>query len=385
MKIKILFFIQMAISITEANTKVKSAQGGSSERNFSLLQFGRRISDKELILFTSQMSLFLESGHSLNKALMVIQPQIQHPYFKEVIAQTLDKIEEGKLFSEALEKYPKVFSPLFISMIKVGEKAGLLKQMMKQLTAYYKQRREYINAIRKALIYPLVLLIFSFLVIVFVMVYIFPKLATLLTGRVRLLPWSTRLLIWLSNFLGKNWHFILIGGLLLGGIIHLLLKRPEMIIWIEKQRMKIPVLKNMLIQFYSSYFLLNLGFLMSGGVPLLEGLIISKSIMTNSLYKKFIKKLITSVEKGAGFSAPFQNESILPISVNEMVQTGEETGNLTQVLIVLGEHYAEEFKKAMELFCIILEPIIIIFMGLIVGTIVLSVIIPIFRLSSGIQ
>lgn len=151
----------------------------------------------------------------------------------------------------------------------------------------------------------------------------------------------------------------------------------------EKQKMRIPVLNRMLIQFYTSHFLSTLGFLMTGGVPILDGLMITKSIVRNSQYQRFVQELIESVEKGRGFAAPFRKQSFLPITVREMVQTGEETGSLNQVIVRLGEHYAQEFRKGMEMFCTILEPVIIVFMGIIVGTIVLSIIIPIFRLSSG--
>ena len=378
----------MAISITQTQTQTKvSVKSKQSEKikNFDFsFPLRKRVKGKELALFTSQMSLMLETGHSLNRALEVLAPQIQNSYLKEVMSKVLIQIESGELFSEALEKYSKVFSSLFISVIKVGEIGGFLKQMMKQLAEYYHQKEEYISAIRKALVYPLVLSVFAFLVVCFVIMFVFPRLAVFLQGKEALLPLTTRFLMGLSKFL-QSYRYLLIIGLLIAGIsIWSLLKTEAMALWFEKQRFKIPIIKTLLIQSYTSYFLSNLGFLLAGGVPLLDGLMVTKSTVSSSLYQKFIQDLIESVEKGGSFSAPFRKQSFIPITVKEMVQTGEETGNLKEVVTRLGEYYAQEFRKGMEMFCSILEPIIIILMGVVVGVIVLSIIIPIFRLSSGI-
>lgn len=335
------------------------------------------------MLFTSQMSLMLETGNSLNRSLGVIAPQIQDAYFREIVEKTLEQIESGFLFSDALGKYPDVFSPLFISMIKAGESGGFLKQMMKQLAEYQQQSEEYMSAIRKALTYPLVLMVFSFLVVCFVIIYVFPKLAVFLEGKEALLPLNTRILMYLSRFMQSYWYIPPIGMILAVLAIRALLKNKKALSFFERQRMRIPILNRMLIQFYTSHFLSTLGFLMTGGVPILDGLMITKSIVRNSQYQRFVQELIESVEKGRGFAAPFRKQSFLPITVREMVATGEETGSLNQVIIRLGEYYAQEFRKGMEMFCAILEPVIIILMGFVVGTIVLSIIIPIFRLSSG--
>jgi len=343
----------------------------------------KRVGGKELMLFTSQMSLMLETGNSLNRALGVIAPQIQNAYFREIVEKTLEQIESGFLFSDALGKYPEVFSPLFLSMIRAGESGGFLKQMMNQLAEYQQQREEYMSAIRKALTYPLVLMVFSFLVICFVVIYVFPKLAVFLEGKEALLPLNTRILMYLSRFMQSYWYIPPIGIIILILIIRALLKNKQAMVFFERQRMKIPILNKMLIQFYTSHFLSTLGFLMTGGVPILDGLMITKSIVRNSQYRRFVQELIESVEKGRGFAAPFRKQSFLPITVREMVATGEETGSLNQVIIRLGEYYSQEFRKGMEMFCTILEPVIIIIMGFVVGTIVLSIIIPIFRLSSG--
>jgi type II secretory pathway component PulF len=368
--------------------KTKKNKGRDSDQKrskdlFASFSWRKRVTGKELMLFTSQMSLMLETGNSLNRSLGVIAPQVQNAYFKEILEKTLEQIESGFLFSEALGKYPKVFSPLFISMIKAGECGGFLKQMMKQLAEYHHQREEYMSAVRKALTYPLVLMVFSFLVICFVIMYVFPKLAVFLEGKEALLPWNTRILMALSRFMQSYWYIPPIGMIAAGLAIRALLKNQKALAFFERQRMRIPVLNKMLIQFYTSNFLSTLGFLMTGGVPILDGLMITKSIVRNSQYQRFVQELIESVEKGRGFAAPFRKQSFLPITVREMVATGEETGSLNQVIIRLGEHYAQEFRKGMDAFCTILEPVIIVFMGIVVGTIVLSIIIPIFRLSSG--
>jgi len=373
----------MAVSISQPKLKIKEKSSQKPKDLFSSLSWSRRVKGKELMLFTSQMSLMLETGNPLNRALGVMVPQIQNPYFKEIIEKILEQIESGQLFSEALGKYTKVFSPLFISMIRAGESGGLLKQMMKQLADYYRQREEYISAIRKALTYPIILMAFSILVVFFVIAYVFPKLAIFLEGKEALLPWSTRLLMGLSHLLKNYWYLIFLGLAALAFGIRALGKNQKAVAFFERQQMNIPIVNRMLIQFYTSHFLSTLGFLMSAGVPLLDGLLITRSLVRNALYRNFIQELIESVEKGKGFSPPFRKQSFLPAAVKEMIQTGEETGSLNQVIIRLGEHYSQEFRKGMESFCAILEPVIIIFMGVLVGIIVLSIIIPIFRLSSG--
>ncbi len=372
----------MAISIAQTNNikPEKKEKQAFSSISFS---FGKKVKSKELILFTSQLSLMLETGNSLNRALEVMGPQIENPYLKKVIGKTLDQIESGKLFSEALEKFPEVFSTLFTSVVRVGEVGGILREMITQLADYYKEKEEYISAIRKALIYPLVLSIFSFLVVCFVIMFVFPRLAVFLKGKEALLPITTLFFMALSTFLQSYWHLLLIGLVLFGFGLKMLLKSEKIKSLVERYRFKIPIIKTLLIQSYTSYFLSNLGFLLTGGVPLLEALTVTKTIVKSTLYQRFIQELIDSVEKGAGFSAPFRRQSFIPVTVKEMIHTGEETGNLNKVVIRLGEYYAQEFKKGMEIFCSLLEPLIIILMGGVVGIIVLSIIIPIFRLSGG--
>lgn len=374
----------MAISLTQPKVEAKKIEVSQAKLPALSFHFGKPVKTKELMLFTSQISLMLETGNSLNRTLEIMAVQINNPYFREVILKTISQIESGQLFSEALNKYPKVFSSLFISAVKVGETGGFLKQMMKQLAEYYQQREEYISAIRKALIYPLVLMVFSFLVVCFVIVYVFPRLATFLEGKEALLPKTTLFFMWLSHFIRQSWPFLLLGLPTLAVLIRLLLKREDIASFLEYQRFKIPLLKIFLIKFYTSYFFSNLGFLLTGGVPLLEALKVSRSIMSSSVYRRLIQEIIESVEKGGGFSPPLRKSSFLPMAVREMVQTGEDTGNLHQVILRLGEYYAQEFKKGMELTCSILEPMIIIMMGGVVGAIVISIIIPIFRLSSGV-
>ncbi|MEW6380616.1 MAG: type II secretion system F family protein [bacterium] len=373
----------MAVSITQPKLKIKDKNQEKPKDLLAYFSWGKKVKGKELMLFTSQMSLMLETGNPLNRALGVMAPQVQNPYFKEVIEKILEQIESGQLFSDSLSKYPHVFSPLFVSMIRAGESGGFLKQMMKQLADYYQQREEYISAIRKALTYPLVLIAFSVLVVFFVIAYVFPKLAIFLEGKEALLPWSTRFLMGLSHALKEHWYLLVLGLAAIVLAISALWKNQKAVASLESLRLRIPIINRMLIEFYTSHFLSTLGFLMNAGVPLLEGLLITRSLVRTTLYQKFIRELIESVEKGKGFSAPFRKQSFLPITVREMIQTAEETGSLNQVIIRLGEHYAREFRKGMEAFCAILEPIIIIFMGIIVGIIVLSIIIPIFRLSSG--
>ena len=373
----------MAISIAQTPIETRSRKKEKGKNLFSSFSIGKKVKGKELMLFTSQLSLMLETGTSLNRALEIMAPQIQNLYFKKVITETLEHIESGCLFSEALAVYPDVFPPMFISVVKVGESGGLLKEMINQLNDYYKQKEEYVGAIKKALVYPSVLLVFCFVVILFVMLFVFPRLAVFLKGQEAMLPWTTLCLMWLSDFLQTSWHITLIVIIALGIELRFLCKKPAVASWFERQRMKIPLLNTLLIQFYTSNFLTNLGFLMRGGVPLLEGLITIKSIVGSSQYKRFIQELIESVEKGAGFSEPFRKQAFLPVTVKEMINTGEEAGNLQLVIVRLGEYYSSEFRKGMDLVCSVLEPIIIIAMGIIVGGIVLSIIIPIFRISSG--
>jgi len=383
----------MAISIVQPKIKAKpkklqkpqKTQKVENKGDFlSFLNFGQRVGGKEFISFTSQMALMLDTGYSLNKALEIFSRQVQHLYFKEVILDIIEIIESGKLFSEGLEKYPHVFSPLFINIIKVGENGGFLKKMMEQLANYYTEREEYLNAIKKALVYPSVLMAFSFFVVIFIMTYVFPKLTGFLSGKKSMLPITTRFFMGASYFLQNYWYVALIALPILIVSVLFLIKRPIIASWLEGMRMKLPIVNKLYLEFYTSHFLSNLGFLLEGGVTLLEALKITKKIVQSSIYQKFIGELIESVEKGSGFSAPFQKQTFLPIDVKEMVQTGEETGNLNTISLRLGERYAQEFRRGMEIFCSILEPIIIICMGVVVGTIVLSIIIPIFKISSGV-
>ncbi|MGD8254159.1 MAG: type II secretion system F family protein [Syntrophobacterales bacterium] len=346
---------------------------------------GRRIRAKEIIFFTSQLSLMLEVGTPLTSSLTAIENQTKNPAFKEVIQAMGRDIEEGLQLSDAMRRHPQVFNSVFISMIKAGETGGFLQKILDRLAEMQEKRQALIAQLRSTLTYPAILCLVGLLVVIFVLVGVLPKFTSFFAGKESILPVTTRFLMVMSKSLQGYWWVYLIS--IAGGIVALKLWKESENgqALIDRFCVSAPMVARLYNKIYTCQLLRTLGHLMSSQVPLLEALEVTRATIRNRHFSRFITQIMDHVEKGGRFAQPFTNNPYILDSVKQMVATGEEVGNLPTVMLRLAGFYDTEVDRELKNIASLIEPIALMLLGGVVGVIVASVILPLFRLAHAVH
>jgi type II secretory pathway component PulF len=346
---------------------------------------GRRIKTKEIILFTSQLSLMLEVGTPLTSSLTAIENQTENPAFKEVIQAMGRDIEEGLQLSDAMRRHPQVFNNVFISMIKAGETGGFLQKILDRLAEMQEKRQALIAQLRSTLTYPAILCLVGLLVVVFILVGVLPKFATFFAGKESILPITTRFLMAMSHSLRSYWWIYLISTVGLIVALKLWKESESGQALIDRFCVSAPMVARLYNKIYTCQLLRTLGHLMSSQVPLLEALEVTRATIRNRHFSRFITQIMDHVEKGGRFAQPFTTYPYIMDSVKQMVATGEEVGNLPTVMLRLAGFYDTEVDRELKNIASLIEPIALMLLGGVVGVIVASVILPLFRLAHAVH
>ena len=346
---------------------------------------GRRIKAKEIILFTSQLSLMLEVGTPLTSSLTAIENQTENPAFKEVIQAMGRDIEEGLQLSDAMRRHPQVFNNVFISMIKAGETGGFLQKILDRLAEMQEKRQALIAQLRSTLTYPAILCLVGLLVVVFILVGVLPKFATFFAGKESILPITTRFLMAMSHSLRGYWWVYLISTVGLIVALKLWKESESGQALIDRFCVSAPMVARLYNKIYTCQLLRTLGHLMSSQVPLLEALEVTRATIRNRHFSRFITQIMDHVEKGGRFAQPFTTYPYIMDSVKQMVATGEEVGNLPTVMLRLAGFYDTEVDRELKNIASLIEPIALMLLGGVVGVIVASVILPLFRLAHAVH
>ena len=342
---------------------------------------GKTIRPKEVIFFTSQLALMLEVGTPLTSALTAMKNQTKSPAFKEVIQALARDIEEGQQLSDAMRRHPKVFDHVFISMIKAGETGSFLTGILERLAEMQEKRQALIAQLRTTLTYPVFLCLVGLVVIVFVLVSVLPKFTTFFAGKESVLPITTRFLMGLSVSLRSYWwaYIIVAVGITIGLKFWKDSKSGQNVL--DRVCVSGPILSRLYNKIYTCQLLRTLGLLMDSQVPLLEALQVTRATVKNQYFKRFLDKITDHVEQGGRFSHTFTTYPYILDSVKQMVATGEEVGNLPTVMLRLAAFYDTEVDRELKNISALIEPIALILLGGVVGVIVASVILPLFRLA----
>jgi type IV pilus assembly protein PilC len=351
-----------------------------TKKGFNLdLSFGPSM--KDVHAFTVQLAVIIRAGISIRAAIEGISDQAENPKFKKMLQQMKRDVEGGKQFSEALNRYPKVFSPLYINMVKASELSGGFSKMLDRIADYLAQQIETTSMVRGAMIYPGIIGTLAVSTTIFLLKFVVPRFLVIFKGKEKALPAPTILLVHISNFLNDYWWLcILMVGMAIWGWVMLLRTRTGRIWW-DKTKLKIPVFKKMFRALYITRGMHTMGQLINAGVPMLDTLNITADISGNVLYRALWRAVHTAVKQGKKISAPLQASSLLPRAVVQMISAGEESGKLGEVLDEISNYYGKELKVVIKTCTAMIEPIMIILMGGVVGFIAMSIILPIFKLS----
>lgn len=352
----------------------------SASNNF-LIKFLNRVSFTELVIVTRQLATMVSSGLVLSDAIDILQEQQNNKTMKKALEEISQDIKGGLTFAHALDKHPDIFPHLYINLIKSGESSGKLDKVLLQMADGLEKDREFQAKIKGAMVYPVVVLSMMVVVIIIMMVFVIPKLTSLYSQSTIELPLPTQILIATSNlFINFWWLGIMIVVATVVGI-NKWNKTPEGNYFLGRLVLKTPLIGKIVINTTLTNFSRTFGLLTSAGIPLLEAIGIVSDLTNNPVFKKALKDAYAGVEKGLSFSS-LLTADVFPKIVGQMVRVGEETGKVDEIFFKLADYFESESDHLVKNLTVAIEPIVLIILGVGVGFLVLSIILPIYKLTT---
>jgi type IV pilus assembly protein PilC len=355
---------------------------GSMKNLSSMLNWSSGPGKKEILDFTTQLAVMIRAGISIRQALDGIAEQTTNAKFKRILTDIKGDIESGKQFSEAIAKHPKLFGPLYISMVRASEMSGAFARMLDRIAAYLRQELETRKMVIGASIYPGIIATMAVGVTVFLLTFVLPRFAGVFEGKEEALPTPTKFLMSVSDFMIVYWWVLLMAvAALISGF--LLFVRTELGgFWWDRTKLSMPVASRMFRALYISRSLHTMGELLNAGVPMLDTLSITGDISGNRLFKRMWRGVHSSVRQGKKIQSHLGRSKLLPKSVIQMIAAGEDSGKLGEVLDEVSEYYHRLLREAIKAVTSMIEPLMIVIMGSVVGFIAMAIILPIFKMSS---
>ncbi len=376
----------MALEMKE-ETEPAGATGQRAVRRRSswLTLSNARIGPAERMLFTERLALLLETGVPLHGALHSLHTQTVNPRLKAVIAELTEDILGGSRFSEALIGHPDLFPATYVNLVAASEAGGFLPQVLDQLVEMDEKQEKLRSTLVSALSYPCFLIVFSIAVVGFILIFVFPKFSMLFASIYNELPLTTRALIGASNLLTQHGLGFCATLAALAAAVFVLLTRPGARLALDKLKLRVPLLKDIYAKIYLTRLMRVMGISLERGVTILATLSACRDIVPNAEFQLFIARLEVQVTEGKGIAAGFMDSYFIPVSVQQMISTGEETGTLGRVMGRIADFYDRELTKQLNQLSKLAEPVMLLVMGVLVGTIVSSLILPIFKLSRAVH
>ncbi|MDP7070791.1 MAG: type II secretion system F family protein [Phycisphaerales bacterium] len=351
-------------------------------RVWEILNAGTGPSQKEVLDFTVQLAVMVRAGINLRMALDGIAEQTSNARFRRVILQIRADIEAGKSFSESIARHPKLFNALYVNMVRASEMSGSFAKMLDRIAGFMAQQQETRKMVIGASIYPGVIATMAIGVTVFLLTFVLPRFAGVFEGKEEVLPGPTKMLLGLSEWMVTNWH-VLVGMVVAAaiGILFSLRTDPGRRV-ADRVKLVAPLFRRMFRALYVSRSLQTMGELLNAGVPVLDAVSVTGDISGNCQYRDLWRRVQSSVREGRKIHEELEQSPLLPGSVVQMVAAGEESGRLGEVLAEVAEFYQRVLRDAIKAMTSMIEPLLIVIMGSIVGFIAMAIILPIFKMSS---
>ena len=342
------------------------------------ININRKIKVKEISMFCRQMYTMLDAGVPLINALNLMSTQVTNKHLVEIVKELEEDVRKGEMLSNSMRKFPEAFPTLLTSMVESGEASGNLDEMFLRMSTHFEKENKINNKVKAAMIYPIILACVGVAALAVVMIFVMPTFVSLFESSGAKLPASTRFLIGLSDFMAK--HFIIVIGIIVAIVAGIIMysKTESGIYFFAKLKISFPLIKDLNRKMIVSRFTRTLSTLLASGVSLVESLPIVSAVLNNVIAEDEVLKIRERVVKGEGLSTPIEDCELFPPMLSSMEKIGEESGALDDMLNKTADFYDEEVEQAIQTLTSMLEPIMIIIMGLVIGFMVISLMLPLY-------
>lgn len=359
---------------------IEKASQFDKSQTFPVKLLGR-ITSAEITVFSRQLASLLKSGVPILRAIDIISEQSANANFKNTLNNIRGAIKDGAFFSSVLAQYPQVFSSLYIAMVKTGENTGALPEVLLRISEYRAKEEEMFSRFRLALAYPLLMAVVGLATVIFMLVFVMPRLTRIFVDMGQDLPLATRVLISISRNLQQWWFLIVI---IIAAVILSVKKQAQTQagrLFFSALKLKFPVLGGFILKAELARFSRTLELLVKSGIPILKAIDIAIPVLQNVIIKEQLIRSYKELEQGGSFGKSLKNSKVLPLFMSNLLIVGEESGKLDEVLGEIAGSYERDTDDALKIMASLLEPLLILAMGLIVGFIVVAMLLPIFEIS----
>ena len=364
---------QKQILVTSIKEKTGARAAGAT-------RFGRKVKDRDMAIFTRQFSTMVDAGLPLVQCLNILAEQSESRNLRAVTARAARDVESGLTLADALRRYPKVFDDLFTNMVEVGEVGGILDTVLQRLSVYIEKAASLKRKIKSAMIYPLTIMGVALVVVIFMLMFVIPAFSKMFASLGSDLPLPTRIVLGLSGFV-QRFILLIIAGI--GGVIFAIrayYKTEGGKSVVDAFLLRLPVFGTLLRKVAVARFTRTLGTLVSSGVPILEGLRITARTAGNKVVEKAVLTTRASVMAGRTLADPLKASTVFPPMVVQMINVGEQTGALDAMLAKIADFYDDEVDTAVSALTALMEPLMIVFLGVVIGGMVVAMYLPIFKM-----
>ncbi len=382
-KIRQMGYFVTKITETSAGKKKGAAKKGKRKKGQVFTIGG--VSSKALCTFTRQFSTLQDAGLPVLRSLKILEHQMKPGVLKNALIDVVDDVESGSSLSEAFAKHPKCFDRLYVNMVKAGEAGGALEVILQRLADFKEKSQSLKRKITGAMVYPVVVILVAVCILCFIMLYIIPKFEKIFKDFNMKLPWITEQLMATSRWFGTYWYILPLFPLCTWLLLKLIRLSKTGAYALDRIKLWIPIMGMIIEKTIVARTMRTLGTLVASGVPILEALSIVRETCTNAVFERMYQRVYESIREGDTIAAPLKQSRLVDDMVVNMIDVGEETGDLDTMLYKIADVYDEEVDVLVEGLISLLEPLMIVVLGLIIGTIVIALFMPLIKLLEGLS
>lgn len=372
---------EVIAALRKQNILVTSVTEKAKKFDLSALSLGGGVSDKDIVVFTRQFATMIDAGLPLVQCLEILSNQSENKALAKAVGEVRGDVESGSTYADALRKHPRVFDDLYVNMVAAGEAGGILDTILNRLAKHIEKAMKLKKQIKSAMVYPTAVIIVAVVIVVVLMVYVIPIFAKMFEDFGGELPGPTQLVISASNFMKGNFVIMAIGGIAGFFGIKYFYRTPVGRRFLDGMFLKMPVIGDLIRKAAVAKFTRTLGTLISSGVPILDGLAIVARTAGNKIIEEAVLVARVSISEGKTVSEPLGKTKVFPAMVVQMISVGETTGALDAMLGKIADFYDEEVDSAVAALTSLLEPMLMVFLGVVIGFIVVAMYLPIFKMA----